>query len=66
MTGLTYAIGTSAADCGARLAYGMLRSPVGWSRLNDKGEDIDDKSCFADEDTNAKLWEHTAQITAVL
>jgi hypothetical protein len=56
-------LGTSAADCGDRLTYGLFRAGAGWTRVDDKGEDVGSKGLYTSEDVNQALWEHTVKET---
>jgi hypothetical protein len=55
--------GTSAADCGDRLTYGLFRAAAGWTRINEKGEDVGSKGLYTNEEVNKALWEHTLKET---
>jgi hypothetical protein len=55
--------GTSAADCGEYLTYGLFNARAGWSRIDDKGEDIGRKALYTTEEINQALWDHSMKET---
>lgn len=57
---LFYPITTSQSDCGEYMLYGGLNIKPGFSRINDKGDDIGKKNYFdASEDERKIFWKHT-------
>ena len=63
--GLTYPFSTSPADCAEYMWYALLAAKDGFSRTDQKGQDIGMKGYFGNEVQRKKLWEHTKEMTSV-
>ena len=58
---LIYPVSYSEEACGENMLWAMLESQVGWSRRNDKGDDIGDSRYYGSEEIEKKLWKHTEE-----
>jgi len=65
LIGLTYPWSYSAKECGEYMWHGLLAAKHGFSRTDDKGQDIGMKRYFGNEEQRKKLWEHTKETTRV-
>jgi hypothetical protein len=45
------------------LTYGIFKSSPGWTRMNNKGEDIGKTRLYTSEEVNKAVWEHTMKET---
>ena len=60
-----YPFMTSAEDCSEYMWHALLTAKDGFSRRNQKGDDIGTKQYFGNEAQRQKLWEHTKDTTRV-
>jgi len=65
ITWLTYPLTTSAEDCAEHMWHALLTAKDGFSRSNQKGDEIGMKQYFGNEAQRQKLWEHTKETTRV-
>jgi len=61
--GLLYPLARSAEDCGEYMWHALLAAKDGFSRTDDKGNDMGMKRYFGNEAQMKKLWEHTKETT---
>jgi len=60
---LTYPFSTSIEDCAEYMWHALLSAKEGFSRTDEKGDDIGKKRYFGNEAQREKLWEHTKKKT---
>ena len=66
LQGLFYPLSTSIADCGDYMWHGLLGAKEGYSRTDEKGQNIQGtKGYYGSDVKRQKLWEHTKEITKV-
>ncbi|KAF8811630.1 NAD(P)-binding protein [Phlegmacium glaucopus] len=63
--GLVYPFSYSVEDCGENMWYALLGAKDGFTRTDQKGDDIGMKRYFGNEVQIKKLWEHTKETTGV-